>query len=131
MKKYNNVSGTTSSDFTIGVGKANTTHHVINAVCSSANVFAKDKFDKQLTVNGVEFYDMKIVAKNSDGLVMAKQLRGTVNGIVISRIEDVFQEDFAADVVLTSNGVTLSVECIHTDSLTQYTIYATMTSVEI
>jgi len=62
---------------------------------------------------------------------MARQLRGTVSGSTVSRIEDVFQEDFPADVTLTSDGATLSVECKHTDSPTTYTIYATMTSVEI
>ena len=131
MKKYNNVSGTTSSDFTIGVGRANTTHHVISALCVESNQFAKDKFNKQLAINGVEFYDMKIVAQNSAGLIMAKQLRGIVNAGIVSRVEDIFQEDFTADVVLTSDGATLIVECIYTDSPTKYTIYATMTSVEI
>jgi hypothetical protein len=62
---------------------------------------------------------------------MAKQLRGTVSGTTVTRIEDIFQEEFSADVVLTSTGTKLTVTCKHTGSLTNYTIYATMISVNI
>ena len=74
---------------------------------------------------------MKIVAKNAAGDIMAKQLRGTVNGTNVTRIEDIFQQGFSADVTLTSNGTTLTVTCKNTGSLTNYTIYTTMVSIEI
>lgn len=131
IKKFNNISGTTSSSYAIGVGKATAVQHVIYAVCNSVDVAAKDKNDTELPVNGVEFYDMKIVAKNAAGEIMAKQLRGTVSGTTVTRIEDIFQEEFPADVVLTSNGTKLIATCKHTGSLTNYTIYATMISVDI
>lgn len=130
-KKFNNISGTTSSNWAIGVGKAATVHYVIYAITDSSDVVAKDKNNDEIPINGVEFYDMKIVAKNSTGNIMAKHLRGTVSGTTITRIEDIFQEEFPADVTLTSNGTKLIVTCKNTGSLTNYTIYTTMISVDI
>ena len=130
-KKFNNISGTTSSNWAIGVGKATAVQYVIYAICNSTDVVAKDKNNNEISVSGIGFYDMKIVAKNVAGDIVAKQLRGTINGTTVTRIEDVFQEDFSADVVLTSNGTTLTVTCKNTGSLTNYTIYTTMTSVDI
>jgi hypothetical protein len=62
---------------------------------------------------------------------VAKQLRGTVNNTTVTRIEDIFQEEFSADVILTSNGTILTVTCKSTGSLTNYTIYTTMVSIDI
>jgi hypothetical protein len=131
IKKFNNISGTTSSSYAIGVGKATAVQHVVYAVCDLTDVAAKDKNNNELPVNGIEFYDMKIIAKNVAGNIVAKQLRGTVNGTTVTRIEDIFQEEFPADVELTSNGTTLIVTCKNTGSMTNYTIYATMISVDI
>lgn len=131
MKTFNNTAGTTSSNWEIGVGAATATQHVSFAVCNNLDVVAKDKEDNSIPINGIEFYDMKIVAKNATGQIMAKQLRGTVNGTTVTRIEETFQQGFSADVVLTSNGTTFTVTCKSTGSLTNYTIYTTMISIEI
>jgi len=131
IKKFNNISGTTSSNWTIGVGKANAAQYVIYATCNLTDVVAKDKENKSIPINGIEFYDMKIVAKNAAGNIMAKQLRGTINGTTVTRIEDIFQEEFSADVILSSNGTTLTITCKSTGSLTNYTIYTTMVSIDI
>ena len=123
MKTYNNTAGTTSSDFALGQG---TGHEVrqYSLSCTDAGV-ATDRTGNQVSIVGVEFYDAKVLIKSSSGIV-AKQLRGTVNGSVLTRIEDVFQEDIAADVTLTSNGTTLSVNCTGTGN---FTIYITLTRV--
>jgi|LauGreDrversion2_6_1035139.scaffolds.fasta_scaffold49573_2 Rieske Fe-S protein len=131
IKKFNNISGTTSSSYAIGVGKANATQYVVYAKCNLTDVAAKDKNNNEIPVDGVEFYDMKIVAKNAEGEIVAKQLRGTVNNTTVTRIEDIFQEEFSADVILTSNGRMLTVTCKSTGSLTNYTIYTTMVSIDI
>ena len=131
IKKFNNISGTTSSNWAIGVGKANAVQHVVYAKCDSTDVAAKDKNNNEIPVDGVEFYDMKIVAKNAQGEIVAKQLRGTVNNTTVTRIEDIFQDEFPADVVLTSNGTKLIITCKSTGSLTNYTIYTTMVSIDI
>ena len=130
-KQFNNISGTTSSEFKIGVGSATASHYVIHAVTDNSDVTATSKNSDEIPVNGIEFYDIKIVAKNVVGSIVAKQLRGTVNGTTVTRIEDIFQEEFSADVILTSDGTTLTATCKHTGSLTNYTIYATMISVDI
>lgn len=130
-RKYNNISGTTSSNWAIGVGKASSIQYVVYAEVDGTNVVAKDKDLSEIAVYGISFYDMKIVAKNSDDEIVAKQLRGTVNGTTVTRIEDIFQEDFPADVVLTSNGTKLTITCSSTGSLTNYTIYATIVRVDM
>jgi hypothetical protein len=132
MKNYNNNAGTTSSNFAISVGSASSAvQHILGATCNATDVAAKDKNNGEIALSGIVFYDMKIVAKNAAGKIAAKQLRGTVAGTTVKRIEEIFQEDFSADVVLSSSGTTLTVTCKHTGSLTHYTIYATMTSVDI
>jgi hypothetical protein len=83
-----------------------------------------------IELSGIAFYDMRVIAKNAQGHIAAKQLRGTIN-TTVTRIEDIFQEEFPADVVLTSNGTTLTVTCKNTGSLTNYTIYTTIINVDI
>lgn len=124
MKTFNNTTGTTSSDFTLGQGTGNEVRQVVlNATETS---LALDRSGNQITVTGIEFYDAKVLARNANGSIVAKHLRGTVSGTVVTRIEDVFQEDFAADITLTSDGTTLSVNCTGTGN---FTIYITLTKV--
>ena len=130
-KQFNNISGTTSNNWEIGIGSQTAIQYVTWAVCEALDVPALDKENNAILVSGLNFYDMKIVAKNALGQIMAKQLRGTVNGTIVTRIEDIFQEEFSADVILTSDGTTLTVTCKSTGSLTNYTIYTTIINVDI
>jgi len=130
-KKYNNISGTTASEFTIGVGTAQSVQYVLSAVCSGSDTVALDKNDDNISFTGFQFYDMKIVAKNTAGLVLAKQIRGTINNTTITKIEDIFQEELSADVRLTSNGSIFTVTCVTTGTETHYTIHVTLISVVI
>jgi hypothetical protein len=124
MKTFNNIAGTTSSNFALGQGSGHEVRQfVLSRVGSGA---ATDRAGAQVTVDGIEFYEAKVLAKNASGSIVAKQLRGTVNGIVVTRIEDVFQEDFVADVTLTSDGTTLSANCT---GQANFTIYITITKV--
>jgi hypothetical protein len=130
-KKYNNIAGTTASEFTIGVGTAQSVQYVLSAVCLGSDNVALDKNDGNISFTGFQFYDMRIVAKNTAGLVLAKQIRGTINNTTVTKIEDIFQEELSADVRLTSNGSMLTVTCLDTGTETHYTIYVTLTSVVI
>jgi len=130
MKTFNNTHGTTASEYAIGVGSAEARNIVLTAVCESSDVEALDKQAMPIEVSGIAFYDMRVIAKNAQGHIAAKQLRGTIN-TTVTRIEDIFQEEFPADVVLTSNGTTLTVTCKNTGSLTNYTIYTTIINVDI
>jgi len=130
-KKYNNMAGTTASEFTIGVGTAQSVQYVLSAVCLGSDNVALDKNDDNISFTGFQFYDMRIVAKNTAGLVLAKQIRGTINNTTVTKIEDTFQEELSADVSLTSNGSMLTVTCLDTGTETHYTIYITLTSVVI
>lgn len=123
-KQFNNIAGTTSSNFALGQGTGNEVQQFV--LSSTGNGVAVDRRGNQVAFSGVCFYDMKVVAKNDTSGIVAKQLRGTINGTTVTRIEDVFQEDFAADVALTSTGTTLSVNCTGTGN---FTIYITLTKV--
>lgn len=124
MKTFNNTAGTTSSDFALGQGTGNEVRQIVLNATEPGP--ALDRIGNEITVGAVEFYDAKILARNSIGDIVSKQLRGTINGTTVTRIEDVFQEDFAADVILTSTGTTLSVNCTGTGN---FTIYITLTKV--
>jgi hypothetical protein len=130
-KKFNNLAGTTSSNWEIGIGSQTAIQYVTWAICDTVDTPALDKEEGSIAVSGLNFYDMKIVAKNDAGYIVAKQLRGTINGTVVTRIEDIFQEEFSADVELTSNGTTLTVTCKSTGSLTKYTVYTTIINVDM
>lgn len=123
MKTFNNIAGTTSSDFALGQGTGNEVRQFVLSQTDTGS--AVDRTGNQITIAGIEFYDAKVLVKSAGGIV-AKQLRGTVNGTTVTRIEDVFQEDIAADVVMTSDGTTLSVNCTGTGN---FTIYITLTRV--
>jgi len=123
-KQFNNTSGTTSTDFAIGQGTGSEVKQYV--LSSTGNGVAVDREGNQVAVSGVCFYDMKVVSKNDTNGIVAKHLRGTISGTVVTRIEDVFQEDFAADVELTSTGTTLSVNCTGSAN---FTIYITITKV--
>lgn len=124
MKSFNNSAGTTSTEFGLGVGTGSEVRQF--ALSSTGNTPALDREGNAVTVSGIEFYDAKVIAKNGIGEIVAKQLRGTVNGTTVTRIEDLFQEDFAAEVYITSNGGQLTVNCVGAGN---YTIYITMTKV--
>jgi len=123
MKTFNNTSGTTSSDFALGQGTGNEVRQFVLS-CTNTGA-AVDRNGAAIDVAGIEFYDAKVLAKSTGGVV-AKQLRGTINGSTVTRIEDVFQEDIVADVGITSSGTTLSVNCTGTAN---FTIYITLTRV--
>jgi len=123
MKTYNNTAGTTSSDFALGQGTGNEVRQY--SLSRTDTGIATDRTGAQIAIASVEFYDAKVLVKSTGGIV-AKQLRGTINGTTVTRIEDVFQEDIAADVTVTSDGTTLSVNCTGTGN---FTIYITLTRV--
>ena len=123
MKTFNNTAGTTSSDFALGQGTGNEVRQfVLGRTDTGAAV---DRNGAEISIAGIEFYDAKVLAKSAGGIV-AKQLRGTINGTTVTRIEDVFQEDIVADVEITSTGTTLNVNCTGTGN---FTIYITLTRV--
>jgi hypothetical protein len=130
MKTYNNTAGTTSNQFTLGEGSgAEVRHFVLTATTAGSNEFAVTRDGVDIDLNGVEFYDIKMLATNDLGIV-ARHLRGTISGSTITKIEDIFQDDFDANVVLTSTNSKLNIECLP-DGLTQseYTIYVVLTRV--
>jgi hypothetical protein len=110
MKTFNNIAGTTSSEFSLGAGTGNESRHFVLSSLGS-NAKATDRLGADsILVSGVEFYDLKLVAINGSNIV-AKHLRGVIYNSVVSRVEDVYQEDFEADVTLTVNSELLSIEC--------------------
>jgi hypothetical protein len=127
-KQFNNSHGTTSSEFAIGVGAANIRHIGLTAICQAANANATDRDNNQLTVDGVEFFDMKVIAQDQIGNVLTKQLRGTiVVGGNITLIEDVFEEGFNGDVTMSLTGNTLSIVChVGTAITASYNVYITL-----
>jgi len=130
MKTYNNTAGTTSNQFTLGEGSgAEVRHFVLTASTTASNEFAVTRDGVDIDLNGVEFYDIKVLARKSSGIV-ARHLRGTISGLTITRIEDVFQEDFSANVTLTSANSILKIECTPDGVVqTDYTIYVVLTRV--
>ena len=130
MKTYNNTAGTTSNQFTLGQGTgAEVRHFVLTASTTASNAFAVARDDVDIDLNGVEFYDIKVLARNGSDIV-ARHIRGTISGLTITRIEDVFQEDFSANVTLTSANSILSIECAPEGTTqTDYTIYVVLTRV--
>lgn len=127
MKTFNNTAGTTSSEFTIGVGTTGLRQIVLGAVCSGADTSAVDREGNEITVEGTEFFDIKILAVDQAGNRLTKQLRGSASGSSVSKIEDTFEEDFDGGVVLTLSNGTLEVQCLSGSSTTAtYSIYATL-----
>lgn len=124
MKTFNNTAGTTSSDFALGQGTGSEVRQIVLNATGPGLAHNRDGYE--IVISSVEFYDIKMLARNASGGIVSKQLRGTIHGVIVTRIEDVFQEDFAADVTLTSNGTILSVHCTGTAN---FTIYTTLTRV--
>ena len=127
---FNNIGGTVSNSFVIGAGSDhNVRHFALTAITTGADVLAGDYQDTSIDLYNVEFYDVKLVAKDSANQIVAKQLRGTIFNGVVTRIEDIFQEGFGADVTITAANNLLSILCKHTANETSYTIYITLTRV--
>mgnify|MGYP003348500287 FL=1 len=126
MKTFNNAAGTTSSEFAIGVGTTGVRQIVLGAICSGSNTYAVDREGNSIDIDGVEFFDFKILAVDNTGKRLTKQLRGSVvAGGAINKIEDTFEEAFDGGVVLTVTGNTLNVECqIGSGASATYSIYA-------
>lgn len=111
-KQFNNTSGTTSSEFGLGIGSLSARHIVLGVTCNGEDANAKDRAGNEIAIRGVEFYDLKMLAKDQLGNLATKQLRGTiVEGGNITRIEDIFEEMFNGDVELSLTGSTLNITC--------------------
>ena len=130
MKTYNNTAGTTSNQFTLGEGSgAEVRHFVLTAAPMGSSEYAVTRSGEEIDVSGVEFYDIKVLAQNGSGIA-ARSIRGTISGTTITKIEDVFQEDFSADVELASVNSKLKIECTPAGvTQTDYTIYVVLTRV--
>jgi len=122
MKTFNNTSGTTSTDFALGQGTGNEVRQIVLSATGPGEALGRS--GDEIIVSAVEFYDIKMLARNINGSIVSKQLRGTINGAVVTRIEDIFQEDFSADISVTSTGTMLHVNCI---GAANFTIYVTLT----
>ena len=129
-KQFNNIAGTTSNQFTLGEGSgAEVRHFTLTASTSGTNQFAVTRDGAEIDLSGIEFYDIKVLASSTTGIV-ARHIRGTISGLTITRIEDVFQEDFSANVVLTSANSIFKIECLPAGvTQTEYTIYVILTRV--
>jgi hypothetical protein len=73
-----------------------------------------------------------MLAKNQDGKVATKQIRGTVTaGGNITKVEDVFEEGFDGNVTLTLSSNTLSINCIKgTATTATYSVYVALQRIE-
>lgn len=126
MKTFNNTAGTTSSEFSIGVGATNVRQIVLGAVCAGSNTIAVDKEGNSISVEGIEFFDMKVLAVDQAGAKITKQIRGTVSS-TIKKIEDIFEEGFDGGVELTVTSNVLSVNCLAGSAINAtYSIYVTL-----
>ncbi len=112
MKTFNNTAGTTSSEFTIGAGTTGLRQIVLGAVCSGTNAQAVDREGNSITLEGVEFFDIKVLGVDQAGNRLTKQIRGSaVVGGTIQKIEDTFEEGFDGDISLSLVGSALDIEC--------------------
>lgn len=127
MKTFNNTAGTTSSEFSIGVGTTDVRQVVLGAFCDADDTNAVDREGNELTVEGVQFFDIKILAVDQDGNRLTKQLRGTVAGTSVNKIEDTFEEGFDGGVQLSIASNVLSVNCLIGSAISAtYSIYVTL-----
>jgi len=132
MKTYNNIAGTTSSEFSIGEGAVSVRQIVFGAVCAGADTNAVDRNGNQLSVAGTEFYDLKLLATDHLGNRVAKQLRGTIAvGSGITKIEDTFEEGFDGAITLALNDNTVTMSCkIGSATSATYSIYIALQRIE-
>lgn len=129
MQTFNNTSGTTSSEFQIGAGTAGLVRHfVLTANSIGTGTQALDREGNKVSTEGIEFYDLKFVAKDSAANVTTKWFRGTINGTQILDIEDVYQEDANAGFVMSVVNGNFEIECSGGADV-DVTIYLTMTRV--
>lgn len=127
---YNNINGTVSETFALGAGSEHSVRQfLLTAKTTTADVVAATNKNDVISVSGVEFFDVKVVAKNVGNLIVAKQLHGTIYNGVVTRIEEIFQEEFAADVTLSSVNNVFTILCAATSTDTSYTIHCTLTKV--
>lgn len=132
MKTFNNIAGTTSSQFSIGTGTTGCRQIALGAVCLGADTVAQDRNGDNISVAGTEFYDLKFLATNQLGQRVAKQFRGTItNSGTVSKIEDIFEEEFNGDIELTVAGSELVVTCkIGSATTATYNVYVTLQRIE-
>lgn len=127
MKTFNSTAGTTSSEFSIGVGATGLRQIALGAVCSGTNSSALDREGNKINIEGAEFFDIKILAVDQAGNRLTKQIRGSAAGSSISKIEDTFEEAFDGGVTLSLSSNTLDILCLAGSSTTAtYSIYASL-----
>ena len=58
MKTFNSTAGTTSSEFSIGVGATGLRQIALGEVCSGTNSSALDREGNKINIEGAEFFDI-------------------------------------------------------------------------
>lgn len=126
-KQFSNTSGTTSSEFELGTGFDTNVRYIVLSAVTDGDTNAVDRNGQEITISGVEFFELKMLAKDTAGNVSTKQLKGSVteSGSVYS-IEEVFQDSAGADITLSVNGATLSITCLHGSVALTYNIYVSL-----
>ena len=131
-KRFNNIAGTTSSEFEIGTGSVSVRHIVLGAVCTSTSAIAVDRENAQPQVSGIEFIDMKVLAKDNAGNILTKQFRGSVNQDGnINLVEDTFEEGFNGSISVTLSGNNLLITCSKGSATSAtFSVYVTLQRIE-
>lgn len=131
-KQFNNLAGTTSSEFEIGVGSTSVRQVVLGANCINPTAVAVDRLNNQLQISGIEFVDMKVLGKDNNGNILTKQFRGSLsqNGN-INLVEDTFEEGFNGSISIALTGGMLSITCAKgTSTSATFSIYISLQRVE-
>lgn len=126
-KQFSNSSGTTSSEFELGAGFSTNVRHIVLSAVTDGDTNAVDRNGQEIEISGVEFFEIKMLAKDTAGNVSTKQMKGSVTeGGSVYSVEEIYQDSASANITLGITGSTLSIVCAHSSLELTYNIYVSL-----
>lgn len=123
-KNFQNIAGTTSSEFRLSSGSTAMVRYLV--LTGEGGTNASNREATPIVLGDHEFYDLKVIAKDGTD-VYASQMRGLITTINTTRIEDVFAEDVSgADITVTNTSGNLNIALAGASTI-EYTISITLT----
>lgn len=105
-------------------------YYKLTASVTGSPQIALDGLGNSIEHGPVEFYEIKMRAEDALGNLSTRRIHGVISGTDVARVDDILQDDLAANITVTTNGSALTIICADPGIATEYVLQTTLTRVK-
>lgn len=91
---------------------------------------ALDLGGNRLLRHAIDFYEIRMHAIDSMGNESVRHVKGVISGMDILRIDEILQEDFFANITMSTDGHELTILCSDPGMPVDFTIYVSLIKIK-